>query len=54
MAEDEVQRLFAGARIERLDAQDILAENPRFLEKGLTRLLECAYRIEHGGSKQRS
>ena len=47
VAEREVYTLFASARIERLGAQDVLADNPRFREKGLTRLLECAYRIEH-------
>jgi thiopurine S-methyltransferase len=44
--EREVHTLFTGARIERLGAQDVLAENARFREKGLTRLQECAYRIE--------
>jgi thiopurine S-methyltransferase len=44
--EDEVRRLFAGARVERLGAQDVLADNPRFRDKGLTRLLECAYLLE--------
>lgn len=46
--EREVRALFAGAQIERLGAQDVLADTPRFRDKGLTRLLECAYRIEHG------
>ena len=50
VAEREVHSLFAGARIERLGIQDVLADNPRFREKGLTRLLECAYRIEHNGA----
>ena len=50
VAEREVHSLFAGARVERLGAQDVLADHPRFREKGLTRLLECAYRIEHGGA----
>jgi thiopurine S-methyltransferase len=49
VAEREVQMLFAGASIERLGTQDVLADTPRFREKGLTRLLECAYRIEHVG-----
>jgi thiopurine S-methyltransferase len=48
--EREVHTLFAGARIEPLGTQDVLADNPRFREKGLTRLLECAYRIEQGGA----
>lgn len=48
--EREVHTLFGGASIERLGAQDVLADNPRFREKGLTRLLECAYRIEHSGA----
>ncbi|WP_447983310.1 thiopurine S-methyltransferase [Nitrospira sp. Nam74] len=45
VAESEVHRLFADARVERLGAQDVLADNPRFRDKGLTRLLECAYLI---------
>ena len=43
--EEEVHRLFGSARIERLGARDVLDDNPRFREKGLTRLLECAYLI---------
>jgi thiopurine S-methyltransferase len=50
VSEHEVHTLFGGASIERLGAQDVLADNPRFREKGLTRLLECAYRIEHSGA----
>jgi len=50
VAEHEVHSLFAGARIERLGIHDVLADNPRFREKGLTRLLECAYRIEQNGT----
>lgn len=50
VAEREVHSLFAGAHIERLGIQDVLADNPRFREKGLTRLLECAYRIEQNGT----
>jgi thiopurine S-methyltransferase len=44
--EREVRLLFADARIEHLGTQDVLADNPRFREKGLTSLLECAYLIE--------
>jgi thiopurine S-methyltransferase len=50
VGEREVHKLFAGARIDRLGAQDVLTDNPRFREKGLTSLLECAYRIEHGAA----
>ena len=50
VAEREVHSLFAGARVERLGIQDVLADNSRFREKGLTRLLECAYRIERNGA----
>ncbi|HJU06369.1 MAG TPA: thiopurine S-methyltransferase [Nitrospiraceae bacterium] len=46
VAEREVHTLFIGASVERLGAQDVLAENPRFREKGLTRLMECAYLIK--------
>ncbi|HKN85294.1 MAG TPA: thiopurine S-methyltransferase [Nitrospiraceae bacterium] len=48
VAEREVHRLFASARIERLGTQDVLADNPRFRDKGLTRLLEYAYLITQG------
>ena len=50
VAEREVHSLFASARVERLGVQDVLADNSRFREKGLTRLLECAYRIEQNGA----
>ena len=50
VAEQEVRSLFGGARIERLGAQDVLADTPRFREKGLTQLLECAYHIEQIGA----
>jgi thiopurine S-methyltransferase len=50
VAEREIHSLFANARIERLGAQDVLADHPRFREKGLTRLLECAYLITQDGS----
>jgi thiopurine S-methyltransferase len=50
VAEREVHSLFAGARVERLGIQDVLADHPRFRDKGLTRLLECAYRIEQNGA----
>jgi thiopurine S-methyltransferase len=50
VTEREVYTLFASARIERLGAQDVLADNPRFREKGLTRLLECAYLITQDGA----
>jgi thiopurine S-methyltransferase len=48
--EREVRTLFAGADIERLGAQDVLADHPRFRDKGLTRLLECAYLIVQNGA----
>jgi thiopurine S-methyltransferase len=48
--EREVRTLFAGADIKRLGAQDVLADHPRFRDKGLTRLLECAYLIVQNGA----
>jgi thiopurine S-methyltransferase len=45
VTEQEVHSLFGGACIQQLGARDMLADNPRFREKGLTRLLECAYLI---------
>jgi thiopurine S-methyltransferase len=50
VAEREVRALFTDARIEQLGIQDVLADNPRFREKGLTRLLECAYLITQDGA----
>jgi thiopurine S-methyltransferase len=42
----EVERLFAGNfAIETLEALDILAENPRFRARGLTRLQEQVYHL---------
>lgn len=42
----EVERLFAtDFHVESLDALDILAENPRFRARGLTRLAEQAHRL---------
>jgi thiopurine S-methyltransferase len=44
--EDEVRRLYApGARVTRLYEHSILEENPRFQARGLSRLVEKAYRI---------
>lgn len=50
VAEREVRALFTDACVERLGAQDVLADHPRFREKGLTRLLECAYLITQDGT----
>jgi thiopurine S-methyltransferase len=50
VAEREVYTLFADARIERLGARDALPDNARFRDKGLTRLLECAYLITQDGT----
>jgi thiopurine S-methyltransferase len=42
----EVRRLFGPVyRIEALSSEDALAENPRFRERGLTRLVETVYRL---------
>ena len=44
---EEVRRLYAeGWRIEPLARHDVLAEQPRFRERGLTRLEECIWRLE--------
>jgi thiopurine S-methyltransferase len=48
--ECQVRALFADARIERLGTQDVLVDNPRFRDKGLSRLLECAYFIKQDGA----
>ncbi|HSJ48296.1 MAG TPA: thiopurine S-methyltransferase [Gammaproteobacteria bacterium] len=47
VSESEVRTLFAGRRqVTRLFQQSILAENPRFQARGLSRLEEKAYRIQ--------
>ena len=46
VTEQEVQELFAdNYQIERLSNLDILKENPRFIERGLTNMREKAYRL---------
>lgn len=46
VSEAEVRRLFGGAfHIEALAAFDALAENPRFRERGLDRLVEHVYQL---------
>ena len=46
VAETEVRALYAGRfEVERLAAQDALADNARLREHGLTRLIEQAYRL---------
>ena len=47
--EEEVQRLFgAGHAVEPVYAQDLLAENPRYRERGLSRMEERVYRLTAG------
>lgn len=42
--EDEVQRLFAKHYdLQRLDENDMLEDNPRFKERGLTRMSEKVF-----------
>lgn len=46
VAEDEVRRLFGeGCEVEKLTVFNVLEDNPRFRERGLTRLQEKVYRI---------
>ncbi len=46
VAEEEVRALYARYyQVEVLHTKDILAENPRFRERGLTHLLEKVYRL---------
>lgn len=46
VAEAEVRELFsADFEVERLEYKDVLAEEPRFRAKGLTRFEECAWRL---------
>jgi thiopurine S-methyltransferase len=41
----EVERLFTGARIEKLEEAEVLDQNPRFRERGLDWLVEYAFVI---------
>jgi thiopurine S-methyltransferase len=44
VAESEVKRLFEGSfSVERLDSREVLAMNPRFIDKGLSELNEAVY-----------
>lgn len=48
VTDEEVQRLFASHwDVQRLQQQDVLGENARFLQRGLTRLEERVYRLVH-------
>ncbi len=47
VTEAEVDTLYAGlAQVQRLDVHDVLGENARFRERGITRLHEHVYRLE--------
>lgn len=47
VAKAEVDTLYAGlAQVQRLDVHDVLGENARFRERGITRLHEHVYRLE--------
>ncbi len=49
LSDSEVQQLFASAwRLEMLQCCDVLGENWRFLQRGLTRLDERVYRLSRG------
>ena len=45
VADAEVRQLYAGWRIDTLESLDVLGENWRFLQRGLTRLEESVYRL---------
>lgn len=50
VSDAEVSRLFAGAcTVQQLSRTDILRSQPRFMERGLTRLSEQAWRVEWSG-----
>jgi len=44
-AEEIRERYGAGFAVEEIDRIDILDENPRFRERGLTRLVETVFRL---------
>jgi thiopurine S-methyltransferase len=41
----EIRRLFRGSEIQKLDERDVLAEEPRFRDRGATAIVEEAWRI---------
>ncbi|MFZ5842947.1 MAG: thiopurine S-methyltransferase [Pseudomonadota bacterium] len=43
---DEVRELYAGAQLAQLIEHDILAHEPRFMAKGVTRLTELAWSVQ--------
>lgn len=45
VSEDEVRQLYAGASIEKLTHRDVLQNNERFRQRGVSRLFENAYLI---------
>lgn len=53
VSDEEVQELFAMSRVERLDEADVSAsaENARFRQRGVSRIVERVYRIGGEGRK---
>lgn len=45
VADEEVRALYAAWQLERLESADVLGENWKFLQRGLTRLEESVYRL---------
>lgn len=45
VADDEVQRGYAGWQVEEVEAVDVIGESPKFLQAGVKRLVERVYRI---------
>ncbi|MEN5305410.1 MULTISPECIES: thiopurine S-methyltransferase [unclassified Pseudomonas] len=45
VADDEVRRGFAGWQVEALDAREVISESPKFLQAGVTSLVERVYRV---------
>jgi thiopurine S-methyltransferase len=49
VGDEEVLRLFSGlCAVRQLDRTDVLPPQPRFRERGLTRMNETAWRVEYG------
>jgi thiopurine S-methyltransferase len=46
VAADEIRRLYeSGFELEALERRDVLAENPRFVDQGVTGLVEATYAL---------
>ena len=46
VADEEVRRGFANWQVEELEAQQVISDSPKFLQAGVTSLIERVYRVK--------